>query len=394
MRRISANYIFPVTNPPLKNGIVELNDDGSICSIIDTKGQLTESRNLEFYNGVIVPGFVNTHCHLELSELKGQVSPGLTIPGFISQMISYKKQVDTEKAIAAASFHDGLMQQNGIVAVADIVNSSITVDLKAQSKIYYHNLIELIGLGKNATDIFNKGLQLYQDFKNMGLSASMVPHAPYSVSEYLFDLLARFAVENNSILSIHNQESEAENNMFRNKKGELVDLFSSIGISLEDWTPTGKNSNDFLLRQLPKENACLFVHNLYSTKNEIEAINNEFKDPYFVLCPISNYYIENKYPELDHFLSFTDKVTIGTDSLASNYKLSILDEMKALVKLSPSIPFETILQWATINGARALKIDQSVGSLEINKKPGLNLISDFDFGTMQIREKSSVRVLV
>ncbi|MGE0089596.1 MAG: amidohydrolase family protein [Bacteroidales bacterium] len=394
MRRISANYIFPVTKPPLKNGIVEMDDDGSISNIIDTKGQLTESRNLEFYNGVIVPGFVNTHCHLELSELKGQLSQGLTIPGFISKMISYKKQVDTDKAIAAATFHDELMQQNGIVAVADIVNSSITTDLKTQSKIYYHNLIELIGLGKNETDIFNKGLQIYQDFKSLGLSASMVPHAPYSVSENLFDLLGRFAVENNSILSIHNQESEAENNMFRNKNGKLVDLFSTIGINLDDWTPTGQNSAYFLLQKLPKENVCLFVHNLYSTKNELNAIYHGFKDSYFVLCPLSNYYIENKYPNLDNFLPFTDKITIGTDSLASNYKLSILDEMKTLVRLKPSISFETILQWATINGARALKIDQSVGSLEINKKPGLNLISDFDFGTMQITEKSNVRVLV
>ncbi len=394
MRRISANYIFPVTKTPLKNGIIEVDDSGSVLNIIDTQGHLTESRNLEFYNGVIVPGFINAHCHLELSELKGKLNQGLTIPGFINLMISYKKNTDSEKAISVARLHDSLMKQNGIVAVADIVNNTLTIEIKKKSKIYYHNFIELIGLGSNANEIFNKNILLYSEFINSGLKASLIPHAPYSVSENLFELLVQFATENNSILSVHNQESESENEMFRTKKGKLVDLFTSLGIDLSGWKPSGKNSIDFLMENFPKENNILFVHNLYSTKKEIASIANEFLNSYFVICPLSNYFIESKYPDLDNFLPFSEKITIGTDSLASNNSLSILEEMKVLAKLGSTLSFETILKWGTINGARALKLEEKLGSIEIGKIPGLNLITDFDFTNMQIADKSNVRVLV
>ena len=73
MRKISANYIFPISSKPLKNGILELDDSGKIINIIDTKGDLKESAGLEFYNGILVPGFVNTHSHLELSDLKEKI---------------------------------------------------------------------------------------------------------------------------------------------------------------------------------------------------------------------------------------------------------------------------------------------------------------------------------
>jgi len=394
MRRISANYIFPVTNSPLKNGIIEVDDSGSILNIIDTQGHLTESRNLEFYNGVIVPGFINAHCHLELSELKGKFNQGLTIPGFINLIIGYKNNIDSEKVISAARLHDGLMKQNGIVAVADIVNNPLTIEIKKKSKIYYHNFIELIGLGSNANEIFNKNILLYNEFINSGLKASIVPHAPYSVSENLFELLVQFATENNSILSVHNQESESENEMFRTKKGKLIDLFTSIGINLSDWKPSGKNSMDFLMKKFPKENNILFVHNLYSTKNEIASVASEFNNSYFVLCPLSNFFIESRYPDVENFLPFSEKITIGTDSLASNNSLSILEEMKVLAKLGSTLAFETILKWGTINGARALKLEEKLGSIEIGKIPGLNLITDFDFTNMQIADKSNVSVLV
>jgi len=113
-----------------------------------------------------------------------------------------------------------------------------------------------------------------------------------------------------------------------------------------------------------------------------------------VLCPLSNYFIENKYPDLTNFIPFSDKVTIGTDSLASNNTLSILEEMKALVKIKADLSFEKVLQWATLNGAKALQLDRNIGSIEIGKKPGINLITDFDFANTNITDKSTVRVLI
>jgi cytosine/adenosine deaminase-related metal-dependent hydrolase len=82
MRRLSAHYIFPVDTPPLKNGVIEIDDDGTILNIIDTHGKNKESAGTEFYNGILVPGFINTHCHLELSYLKGKITPQKGLASF------------------------------------------------------------------------------------------------------------------------------------------------------------------------------------------------------------------------------------------------------------------------------------------------------------------------
>lgn len=105
-------------------------------------------------------------------------------------------------------------------------------------------------------------------------------------------------------------------------------------------------------------------------------------------------YIENTLPNVELFLDFSDKVTLGTDSLASNKGLSILDEMKVLNAHYPEINFEILIRWATINGAKALKMDSEFGTISIGKAPGLNLITDFDFTKMQLKNTSGIKVLV
>ncbi|OFX87980.1 MAG: hypothetical protein A2W99_11550 [Bacteroidetes bacterium GWF2_33_16] len=394
MRRVVANYIFPVSQPPLKNGIVEFDDSGTILNIIDTKGNLTESGSLEYYNGVLVPGFINSHCHLELSELKGKITPGLTLPDFVSEMIAYKKQSDSANVLSAMVLHDDLMRRNGIVAVADIANTNRSIEVKYNSKIYYHTFVEALGLHGNADEVFSTNLKLKNQFAEKGLAVSIVPHAPYSVSDDLFRQISALAEKEISILSIHMQESAFENEMFTSKKGKLVDLFTRIGIDLSNWLPTGKNSFESIADRLPHHNIIFFVHNLYSSFQEIKKAIKDFKNAYFVLCPLSNYFIENKYPNLDIFLPFSEKVLLGTDSLASNTSLSILEEMKAIIIIKSGISFETVLQWATINGAKALQIEKVFGSIEVGKKPGINLITDFDFTNMQITEKSKLSVIV
>ena len=392
MRRIAANYIFPVNKPPLKNGIVEIDHNGAVLNLIDTKGDFTESRNLEFYNGVIVPGFVNSHCHLELSDLKGKLKQGLTHPGFIQEMVKFKKSHTIESTNKTAFLEDDLMKRNGIVAVGDIANTELTIEVKHKSNIYYYTFIEVMGLSNNSEKIIINGLDLLKKYQSNKLSSSIVPHAPFSVSPELFERIKSLAIQTNSIQSIHNQESDSENQMFGSKQGKLVDAFLTLGINLDNWKATGKNSLESVIDFLPNNNTILFVHNLYSSKNEIEKICKTFKNPFFVLCPNSNYFIESKYPDIELFMNYSDKITLGTDSLASNTSLSILDEMKTIKNINSDISFETLLSWATINGAKALKCDNKYGSIEIGKQPGINLISDFDFTKMQITDKSSIKV--
>jgi cytosine/adenosine deaminase-related metal-dependent hydrolase len=394
MRRLSANYIYPINKPPLKNGIVEISDEGKVRAIIDTKGELKESRNLEFYNGVITPGFVNTHCHLELSGLKGELKQNAGLPKFLKKVINYRNQGNSSNSFRAIELYDGFMRQKGIVAVGDISNTDLTVTTKIKSEIYYHTFIEAIGLGINFDKVFEVNRELFNGFLNNNLSVSIVPHAPYSVSKELFKQIKELAEIDNSIISIHNQESDSERQFFMNKSGGLVELFNTIGIDLNQWKPTGKNSIESIIDWLPKNNNIIFVHNTFSKKEDVDLVNNKVQNAYWCLCPSSNLYIENKLPDFDIFNQFSDNVTLGTDSLASNTTLSILDEMKTIVKNYNKIEFKKLLQWGTLNGAKALQIENNFGSIEKGKAPGLNLISNFDFEKMQITEKSEVKVLV
>ncbi|MBU8892932.1 MAG: amidohydrolase family protein [Bacteroidales bacterium] len=394
MRRIAANYIFPVSTPALKNGIVEVDDDGRIIRLIDTKGDLKESGKLEFYNGVIIPGFINTHCHLELSELKGKIKSGNGLPGFIKEIIKYKKTGKPVNALSAIKLQDSFMRNSGIVAVADISNTNTTIQAKIISKIYYHTFCEVTGAKKNSEETFINYESVYYEFVDKGLNASIVPHAAYSVSPELFRQITDFAQKNKSVISIHNQETESENQMFISNNGALFETLKSINAVAENNRNTGKNSLESITGFLPKKNNIIFVHNTYTSKSDINRAAEHFNNAYWCLCPLSNLYIENKLPDLNIFVNMSDNVTLGTDSLASNSILSILEEMKVLGKHFPDISFNDLLKWGTLNGARALQIENIYGSLEKGKIPGLNLISDFDFENMQLKEKSQVKVLV
>jgi len=394
MRRLSANYIYRVNESPLKNGIVEVDDSGKILSITDTNGKLAESRNLEFYNGVIVPGFVNTHCHLELSELKGAVPEKLGLPEFLARIFEYKNKNKVNSPLKSIDLYDQLMRSKGIVAVGDICNTTSTIATKQKSKIKYYNFVEAIGIDKNAAGIFAFNEELHNNFTEKSLNASIVPHAPYSVSKELFDLIKDHADKNNSVISIHNQETESENNMFTEKKGKLIEKLSSLGVKFDDWKASGLNSTQTIVNFLPKQNNILFVHNTYSKEEDLNIVNREIKNAFWCLCPLSNQYIENRLPDIDLFLKYSDKVTLGTDSLASNKSLSILEEMKILASKNMNVTFDQLISWATFNGAKALKMDESIGSITVGKTPGLNLISNFDFSKMTITNNSEIKVLI
>ena len=162
MRKISANYIFPVSSKPLKNGIIVLDSNNTITEIIDTGGNLKEIAKLEYYNGILVPGFVNSHCHLELSHLKGKFQEKKGLPNFISQINTQRK---TELDIIHQEIqnsHDEMLK-NGIVAVGDICNTSDSFAIKTSEEITYHSFIEIFGLeAKKAKDIIQAGEKLSQ----------------------------------------------------------------------------------------------------------------------------------------------------------------------------------------------------------------------------------------
>jgi cytosine/adenosine deaminase-related metal-dependent hydrolase len=138
----------------------------------------------------------------------------------------------------------------------------------------------------------------------------------------------------------------------------------------------------------------LFIHNTYLTEYQLNEVKQHFPNAYFCFCPQSNLYIENRLPNIPDFLSHSEYLTIGTDSYASSESLSMLEQIQIISANFPLVGFSQILQWATLNGARALGFENELGSIEIGKKPGLVLVSPFDFANMKTLSNSKARRLV
>ena len=127
----------------------------------------------------------------------------------------------------------------------------------------------------------------------------------------------------------------------------------------------------------------LFVHNTLTTSEDIKAADAWSSNVYWATCPNANLYIENRLPNYQAFLDTQARMTIGTDSLTSNWQLSIFEEMKTIARFKSYVSFQTLLKWATINGAAALGYEQTLGSLEIGKTPGLVLLEGVDENNWQ-----------
>ncbi len=398
MRKISANYIFPVASKPLKNGVLIIDKEGLIVDLIDTNGKLKQDDDLELYNGAIVPGFVNAHCHLELSYLKNKILNVNGLHDFLRQFIGLREFTqEREHAIEAADLE---MQQNGIVAVGDISNNNSSFVTKMKSKIDYHTFIEIFAPEPSkAQTVFERGVNLANECKsiysanNKKASVSLAPHAPYSVSPDLFKMIAENLISEKQFLNIHNQESSGENQLYIDKTGILYDAFSALGIDFSSFKPSGKNSLPTYTEYFKEIEKAVFVHNIYTRAEDIKAANSLFQKTFWVICPFSNLFLEGKIADLNLFIANNQKLTLGTDSLASNRKLSILEEMKIISREFPEISFETILKWATLNGAEALGLEHKFGSFEVGKKAGINLIKNFDFNTMKLSEHSDLQVI-
>jgi cytosine/adenosine deaminase-related metal-dependent hydrolase len=392
MKKFKADYVFPVNADPIKNGIVTVDDSGRIIALDDGLSHPPDNNSvkIEKLQGIICPGFVNTHCHVELSHLKNKVTPKKGLINFIKE-VQTVRHADEGSILAAADEADAEMYRNGIVAVGDIANSAATIALKNKSKIYYHTFIEVFGfVPAKATEIFNNAVALRDEFKS--LPCSIAPHAPYSVSKDLFKHINKLSEERPNLLSIHNQESAEENKLYRYKMGGFIDLYDSFKIDISFFRPQARNSIQTMVPLLSNKQNILLVHNTFTNLKDIYFVKRFDRKINWCFCPNANLYIEDQLPKMELFLDQGFNITLGTDSLASNNKLCMLNEMRVVQENFSNINFEQILPWATMNGAKFLGIADDKGSIEVGKTPGLNLITGLE--NFRVTNQTKVQRLI
>lgn len=372
-RKFKADKIFTGFEILPGNHVLITDDTGVIMDITDAGNACDD---IETFSGLLSPGFINCHCHLELSHMKGLVPQHTGLVDFVFKIVTERHFENTE-ILAAIEAGENEMLQSGIVAVGDICNNDLTIQQKIKRNLYYHNFLETSGFPPAIAQIrFERSLNFYNAYSAVLPANSIVPHAPYSVSPELFYTINGFP--GNKILTIHNQEIPDENKLFEERKGDFLRMYEKMGIDISFFKASGRSSLQTWLPYFTKGQPIILVHNVATSEADIEfsklQTSNFELQTYFCMCPNANLYISNKLPAVNLFIDNGCNIVLGTDSLASNDKLSIMEEIKTLMKNFPALTLETVLQWATINGANALGIGNDFGSFEKGKRPGVVLI--------------------
>ena len=374
-KKFQADRLFNGYDLLDANHVLITDQQGKVVDIVLASDAGSDVQQL---SGILSPGLINCHCHLELSHLKNVIPPHTGLIEFLCSVVT-KRNFDPEVIQEEILKGEQEMYDNGIVAVGDIGNTADTVEVKSKSRIRWQNFVEVIGFTDEKAEEnikhYQTVLDAYDKIRNpkSEMRSSFVPHAPYSISPKTFRFINQLTRE--KIISIHNQEHPAEDELYKTGGGEYLKLFNIFGVNQSPFPVTGKSSIRSCLPYFNNGQTIFLVHNTYMPEEDIVFANelarkNELKLIY-CFCPNANLYIENRLPPIDLFIKHNCRIVLGTDSYSSNWQLSIAKEIEAIVSVDAVAPLTTILQWATINGAEALQWDSELGSFEKGKTPGV-----------------------
>ncbi len=372
-RKFTATKVFDGFKMLPANQVLITDTVGAVLDIVSAENA---GSGIENFDGILSPGFINAHCHLELSHLKNEIAPGTGLVQFVQQVMGKRGFTEAVKNQAIQQAEKE-MYDSGIVAVGDICNKTDTIATKLKSSIQWHNFIEVSGFTDAfAGQRFDGAKKVYDDFYANGFrQTSFSPHAPYSVSKALFALLNNETQD--KIISIHNQETLAEDELYRFKTGGFLSLYKNFAIDISAFNATAKTSLQTWLPYFTGAQRILSVHNTFISQADLDFIfENKSGDMLtFCICANANKYIEQQMPPIGLLVKNKCSICLGTDSYASNWQLNMVAEIKTIMQETNfAFSVTEILQWATINGARALGLQDNLGSFQKGKQPGVVLI--------------------
>lgn len=403
MVKIVAKYLFTGRGLIINNALLEYDEKSGQIISVDVAKQ-SDLTDYKFYDSAVVPGFVNAHCHVELSHLVDLFKQGTGMDGFIQQINSLRETVDAQGRIKALEEGMETLYNQGVSAMGDISNCSESFDCKSKSKIFTRTFLEVFGTEEvDAPGVIESVLELQKEALKYGINAAPTPHSCYTSHPKLIQMAAAEGLKSGYI-SYHSQESSQEEDMIRYGKGELSDDYNQRGCSVPKLNPDGALCYFLeILKPLVNiesgmiEENVILVHNVTTDQASIDAAKRVLKNSYWVTCPMSNIFIHRELPNLPLLAENDLNICIGTDSLSSNTHFSIVDEMKTIQNAFPQISMAQMIKWATINGAKAIGCDSQYGTIEVGKAPGLVFIDgvvEDQTGELRLTEQSkSVRII-
>ncbi len=377
IRKIAAPLVLSPEGDFWKNTIISFDEQGVIAGIEKDVQNIDSVAGVEYYDGVLMPGMVNAHCHLELSYLLGQVAEGKGLVEFIREIMAVRGNFTFEQQQQKAITEDRKMWSEGVQGMLDISNGEASFEAKRTSNLIYHTYAEYFNMPPDdkIDEYFEAATKHIPAAKELGLAISPTPHSNYMVGDKLFKKSAT-----SGACSIHFMETPSEVDYFE-RKGKMYDFVTDDGM-VPDFLDYGGHA-ERLIGSLPKDMPLLLVHNTMITEEQVDMLTNYFTDLTFVLCPRSNYFIERSFPPAMMLWRKGVNVAIGTDSLTSNHSLTMALELDWLLRNNEDLPLGVALKWATLGGARGLHATDKIGSFEVGKSSGAVLLEGIDFSTLR-----------
>ena len=380
MKHYHARWVLPVTAAPVRDATVIV-QDGRIVHV-GTRRLAADPRNdVDLGDAVLMPGLVNAHCHLELTAMRGFLD-GLSFREWIRRLTMSRRAVLTPKMLldsARLGVVEGLL--HGVTTYADTGDTGTGFDAMLERGVRGICYREAFGpdpkqcaesvaaLAQSATGMRERETPLVR----VGVS----PHAPYTVSDDLFRAIASFARQNGYPVAVHIAESEVETSLVVQASGPFADGLRTRGIPVE---PRGRTPIALLDSLGVLDLKPLLIHCLRVDATDIATIASH--DAAVAHCPASNAKLGHGTAPLALMRAAGIRVGLGTDSVASNDRMDLLDEARLAALFAnarearhDALSAQDALALATMGSARALGLDAEIGSLDVGKAADLAAFS-------------------
>ena len=368
-----AKYVVQSTKKFFEDGAVAV-EDGRVADVGKAASVAGSGPVIDFGACAIVPGFVNAHAHLGLAALRGKIPFNGVFSDWLRALVAAKNAMSREEHLASLS--SGLREaiEAGTTTVADISGEDDGWKLLAESGMRPFAFLEVIAFEKfraaEALDTLVNRLDAVKQFEP--LNAGLAPHAPYTVSGELIARCADLAEKRRVPFTIHAAESSEEAAFLQGHEGPLAAFLRERGVSLEEWEPPHLTPVRYLASLGALSARTLLAHCNYLTQEEAEIIKKS--GAHVIYCPRSSEFFARADHPMRRLVDLGVNIALGTDSLASNATLSMLDDVKFLARRHRKVFPAKFWEMATENGAAALGVAKQTGTLEKKKSADMAVI--------------------
>lgn len=379
-----ARWVFPVTSPPIGDGAVLIDEDGRIAAVgpAHSVPEPEGAALVDLGDAALLPGLVNTHGHPELAAFRGLLED-LPFHRWIPALIEAKRHAALSPADYLTSARWTCIEAlaAGITTIAATEDSGAALDALIEAGMRGIAYREVFGARDEDADTALATLRTKVDAmrerETDRVRVGISPHAPYTVSDELFRLAGEFALAEELPIAIHTAEAQAETELIVHGTGEFAAWQRAQGLEPR---PRGRSTIDLLDRAGVLGARPLLIHCVLIDDDDIARIADH--GAAIAHCPIANARLGHGIAPLAEIREAGIRVGLGTDSVASNNRLDLLEEARTAQLLQRArhrsatlLPADELLRLATIDGARALGLDHLIGSLEPGKDADLCAIS-------------------